>query len=71
MNDSSELPFRFYAAPDELMALAQMLKRMSFTDCERPADKRSFYGLRLERDVMWGAVLALQRQLAEAGYAPR
>jgi hypothetical protein len=68
---TDDLPFRFYAAADELMALAQMLKRMSFTDCERLADRKSYYGLHLERDVMWGAVQALQRQLAEAGFAPR
>ena len=68
---TDDLPFRFYAAADELMALAQMLKRTSFDDCERLADKRSFYGLRLERDVMWGVVLELQRQLAEHGFAPR
>jgi hypothetical protein len=68
---TDDLPFRFYAPADELMALAQMLKRMSFDDCERLANKRSFYGLRLERDVMWGAVQALQRQLAEAGFSPR
>ncbi len=68
---TDDLPFRFYADPDELMALAQMLKRMTSTDCERLADRRSYYGIRREADVMWCVVQALQRQLAEAGYAPR
>jgi hypothetical protein len=56
---------------DEALAFSQLLKRLGYTDCERLADRKSYYGKRCERDVMWCSVQSVQRQLAQAGFAPR
>jgi hypothetical protein len=62
-----ELPF------DEAAALAQLVKRIGYNDCAKLASKTVTYGPhnRTEADVMWSAVCMLQRELAEAGFAPR
>lgn len=59
--------------PDEAAALAQLVKRIGYNDCAKFANKRMVYGLqaRSEADVMWSAICMLQRELAEAGFAPR
>jgi hypothetical protein len=59
--------------PDEAAALAQLVKRMTYEDCHNRADRHQRYGdrNRFEADVMWSAVCMLQRELAEAGFAPR
>jgi hypothetical protein len=56
---------------DEAVALAQLVKRLGYEDVARFSSGRITYGGRSEADVMWAAVCALQRQLAEAGFAPR
>ena len=60
-----ELPF------DEAAALAQLVKRIGYNDCAKLANKHLTYNGRCESDVMWSAVCMLQRELAEAGFAPR
>jgi hypothetical protein len=53
---------------DEAMALAQLTKRFTHDDATRFSNRHD--GGR-ERDAMLEGVLALQRALAEAGFAPR
>jgi hypothetical protein len=60
-----ELPF------DEAAALAQFIKRISYSTCAKLANRHKTYDGRSEADVMWSAVCMLQRELAEAGFAPR
>jgi len=57
--------------PDEAAALAQLVKRIGYNDCAKLADRHVTYNGRCEGDVMWSAVCMLQRELAEAGFAPR
>jgi hypothetical protein len=56
---------------NELAALAQLVKRIGFEDVKRFAASSMTYGARSEGDMMWSAVCLLQRQLADAGFAPR
>jgi hypothetical protein len=56
---------------DEAGALAQFVKRVDYETCNRFASKNVWYSGRAEGDVMWSAVCRLQRQLADAGFAPR
>jgi hypothetical protein len=53
------------------MALAQLAKRVGYDDLICYSSRHERYGKRLEIDVMWSAVNIVQRQLAEAGFAPR
>ena len=53
---------------DQAMALAQMVKRFTYDDAVRFADRHD--GGR-ERDALLDGTLTLQRALAEAGFAPR
>jgi hypothetical protein len=53
---------------DQAMALAQMCKRFTWDDAERFANRHD--GGR-ERDAILEGTAALQRALAEAGFAPR
>ena len=57
--------------PDEARALAQFVKRIDYETCARFASITTTYGRRSEGDVMWSAICMLQRQLGEAGIAPR
>jgi hypothetical protein len=52
----------------EAMGLAQLCKRFTFDDAERFANRHD--GGR-ERDAILDGIRALQRALAEAGFAPR
>ena len=56
---------------DETQALAQFVKRVDYDTCCRFAAVCYTYGARSKGDVMWCAICLLQRQLAEAGFAPR
>jgi hypothetical protein len=56
---------------NELVALAQLVKRLDYGTCSRFASRSLTYGNRSEGDTMWSAVCLLQRQLADAGFAPR
>jgi hypothetical protein len=56
---------------DEAAAMAQFVKRIDYETCNRFASVCYTYGARSEGDVMWSAICLLQRQLAEAGFAPR
>jgi hypothetical protein len=56
---------------DEAAALAQFVKRIHWGTCSRFASRTTTYDGRSEADVMWSAILKLQKQLAEAGFAPR
>ncbi len=53
---------------DEARALAQFVKRTGFDDCKRLGNR---YDGGEEAEQMWAAIQALQRALAEAGFAPR
>jgi hypothetical protein len=55
-------------ARDEAMALAQMVKRFTYEDAVRFANPHD--GGR-ERDAILEGIMALQRALAEVGFAPR
>ena len=50
---------------DEAMAFAEFLKRVLPEDFERRAASKT------EANFMWDAGLAIQRALADKGYAPR
>ncbi len=54
--------------PDEAHALAQLVKRLGRSDCERLSNR---YDGGHERDAMIAGIDKLQRALAEAGFAPR
>jgi len=56
---------------NEWSAFAQFCKRVDYGTCTRLASPTTTYNGRVEGDVMWSAVCMLQRQLAEAGFAPR
>ena len=57
---------------DEAAALAQFVKRVDYETVNRFASPCTMYGNgRTEADTMWCAVCLLQRQLGEAGFAPR
>jgi len=56
---------------DEAAALAQFVKRVDYETCVRFASPTTTYDGRSEGDVMWSAICMLQRQIAEAGFAPR
>ena len=71
MADEHDTTIPLIMPVDEALAFSQLLKRMSYSDCERLAARRSYYGKRAERDVMWSSVQSVQRQLAQAGFAPR
>ena len=51
--------------------LAQCVKRIGYEDVNKFASPCITYGGRTEADVMWSAICDLQRQLADAGFAPR
>jgi hypothetical protein len=71
MADQTHITIPLAMPADEALAFSQLLKRMSYGDCERLADRRSFYGRRSEADTMWCATQAEQRQFAVAGFCPR
>ena len=71
MAEPSPIMIPLELPPDETAALAQLVKRIDYGTCVRFASPTTTYGLRAEGDVMWSAVCMLQRQLAEAGFAPR
>jgi hypothetical protein len=56
---------------EETLALAQFVKRVDFETCSRFASLTLTYGGRSEVETIWCAVNSFQRQLAEAGLAPR
>jgi hypothetical protein len=57
--------------PAELMALAQLAKRIDYDTVGRLSCRHTTYGQRTEHDVMWAAVSMLRGELATAGFAPR
>jgi hypothetical protein len=52
---------------ERALALAQFLKRAHFGTCERLSDPTK----KDEPQLMMDALIAVQRSLAKAGYAPR
>ena len=54
--------------PEQASALAQLVKRLGYDDCERLSSR---YDGGQERDAMLSGIDKLQRALAESGYAPR
>jgi hypothetical protein len=57
---------------DEACAFAELLKRTSYEDCLRRANRLKRYtDGREEADVMWSALRLVENQFAEAGFAPR
>jgi hypothetical protein len=69
-SDTITIPIDF-PSRNEAAALAQLVKRLGFEDVSRFASPCWTYGARSEGEVMWSAVCTVQRQLAEAGFAPR
>jgi hypothetical protein len=70
-DDGPDVMIHIELAADEAKAFAQMLKRLTYEDCTRLADRKVTYQRRAEADVMWAAANSIQRQFAAAGYAPR
>ena len=62
------MKFTLEMPDDEAMALAQLVKRLGYDDCERLSSR---YDGGHERDAMIAGIDKLQRALAEAGFAPR
>jgi hypothetical protein len=60
-----------FPSSDEVVALAQFVKRLDYETVVRFCDRKVLYGGRPEGDVAWSAICDVQRQLAEAGFAPR
>jgi hypothetical protein len=60
-----------FPSREEAIAFAQLVKRIDYETVNRFAGKFAWYNGRSEIDVMWSAVLDIQRQLAEAGFNPR
>jgi len=71
MADPEAITIPLEVPRDEAAALSQFVKRVDYETCVRFASVTTTYGGRSEGDVMWSAVCMLQRQLAEAGFAPR
>ena len=56
---------------DELIVLAQFVKRIDYDACVRFTSRFDRYHGRDECDVAWSAINMLQRQLADNGFNPR
>jgi len=57
---------------DEACAFAELLKRTSYDDCLRRANRRKKYpDGRDEADIMWAALRLVETQFNEAGFCPR
>jgi hypothetical protein len=57
---------------DEATAFAELLKRTSYDDCLRRANRNKRYSDgREEVDVMWAGVRLVESQFAEVGFSPR
>jgi len=54
--------------PEQGHALAHMVKRLGYDDCQRLSSR---YDGGAECEEMWAAVLSLQRALKESGFNPR
>jgi hypothetical protein len=70
-DDDPEVMVHIELPADEATAFVQLLKRLTYEDCVRLADRKVTYKRRAEADVMWAAANSIQRQFAHAGYAPR
>ena len=68
-NDDSKIPLELPRS--EAAACSQFLKRIDYDTMGRFTSIFVFYSGRTEHDVAWSAVRIVQRQLAEAGFAPR
>lgn len=71
MADQEAITIQLHLPRDEAAALAQFVKRVDYETVQRFAAVCWLYGNRAEGHVMWSALCLLQRQLAEAGFAPR
>ncbi|WKJ88787.1 hypothetical protein QZJ86_12215 [Methylomonas montana] len=58
-------PIKVDLPDDEALALAQLCKRISYSDCRTNAVDNA------EAYIMLDAIAKLQKSLAEAGYSPR
>jgi len=67
----STVTIPFELPRDEAEALAEFVKRIHWGTCSRFASRTTTYDGRSEADTIWAAILKLQKQLAEAGFAPR
>jgi hypothetical protein len=55
-----------------VQALAQLLKRLTYDDCAKLSNRTWHYpDGRQKVDVLWAAIRTVERQFAEAGFAPR
>jgi hypothetical protein len=55
---------------EEACAFAELLKRTSYDDCLRRANRRKQYNGREEVDVMWAGLRLVEVQFAEVGFPP-
>jgi hypothetical protein len=70
-SDDDEYDVMLVIPETEAKALAKLVGRIDYDTCNRFASVCFTYGNRSEGDVMWSAICMLQRQLGEAGFAPR
>ena len=68
---SDETKLALFMPVDLWLALALLVKRIDHGTCASFASPLGVIGNQSEGEVIWEAVTALQRQLAEAGFAPR
>jgi hypothetical protein len=72
MADLEIITIPLHLPRDEASAFAELLKRTSYDDCLRRANRRKQYSdAREEVDVMWAGVRLVESQFADAGFAPR
>ena len=72
MADKSVITIPLDVPRDEANAFACFLKRTTYDDCARRANRvRKYPDGRAELDVMWSAVRLIENQFAEAGFVPR
>jgi hypothetical protein len=56
---------------DEASAFAELLRRTSYEDCVRRANRRKRYHDREEADVMWAGLRLVETQFGEHGFPQR
>jgi hypothetical protein len=72
MAESNAITIPIDLPRDEACAFTELLKRTSYDDCMRRANRRKKYSDgRDEADVMWSGLRLVEAQFTEAGFASR
>jgi hypothetical protein len=70
-SDNEQYDVMLVIPETEARAFAKLVASIDYDTCNRFASVCYTYGTRSEGDVMWSALCMIQRQLSEAGFAPR